>query len=397
MASSADTCGPDTVHLTFKEGPGRSPEELSQLLAEFQRMYELPSRAVIRDRGVQGFARAAVDKAAGLRLDWTRPGEEGQNPGYFCLQVQGTWFEQADGDCAADLLQLLEAYGPLRPTRLDFQQTIHTERHLTPWWIRKFERGDFRVLGRKHYEPRGRKDSSGGYPLGATLYHGARTSERFARQYDKHLQKEEGPPRRRDEIEIKGESCRNLWDELHAELIQSEQRGIPRGASLYAFSKRSIRAFLPIRDTSRWASTELPPNWSRMAQEPTTWANLFDDDALAIKPRERSVTDLLRSYRYARTNFGAAITVTVLAKADQYEQDGLDPEAAQGHAFHDVMRDFVADANEERVKEFAAEFPIDQSARITNAYVQWRDFARTSRRMSDEGLDGHIDRQNSRM
>ncbi len=102
MGSTWSTCGPDTAHITFKEGGGRSPIELSALLAEFQSQYELPTDPLIRDRGVQGFANAAIDSAAGLRLDWTRPKEEGNNPGFFCLQVKGKWFEAADGETAAD-------------------------------------------------------------------------------------------------------------------------------------------------------------------------------------------------------------------------------------------------------------------------------------------------------
>ena len=92
------SCGPDTLHLTYREGTGRSPEELSQLLGEFNKLYDIPTAAVTRDRGLSGFAAAAIDKAAGLRLDWTRPGEEGQNAGYFCLQVGGQWFASASGE-----------------------------------------------------------------------------------------------------------------------------------------------------------------------------------------------------------------------------------------------------------------------------------------------------------
>ena len=157
MGSKWSTCGPDTAHITFKEGGNRSPIELSHLLAEFQSLYDLPTNPLVRDRGVQGFANAAIDQAAGLRLDWTRPDETGNNPGYFCLQVKGTWFESADGETQADFLQLLQAYGPYRITRLDFQQTTRTDTHLTPYWIEKFEAGLYRVIGRKHYEPRGKK------------------------------------------------------------------------------------------------------------------------------------------------------------------------------------------------------------------------------------------------
>ena len=384
MASSTLSCGPDTLHLTFREGGGRSPEELSGLLGEFQKMYELPSAAVIRDRGLQGFAAAAVDKAAGFRLDWTRPGEEGTNPGYFCLQVQGTWFEQADGETAADLLQLLEAYGPLRATRLDFQQTIPTEHHLTPWWISSFERGDLRVLGRKHYEPRGRKDFDGNYPAGATLYHGARTSERFARQYDKHLQQQSGEPRRRDEVEIKGQACRDLWADLQQALIDGEQQGIARGASLYSFAKRSIRAFLPIRDTSRWAGQKLPQNWAQMAQEPLTWSNLFDEDALTIKPREKTVTSLLKSYRYAKGNFGSAISVMALVKRQELEHQGFPEEVAHPLACQEVIDEMTLEARPEKVQEFASEFHLEKASQITSAFLALRDAAQLRAQAEEE-------------
>lgn len=375
MASSTLSCGPDTLHLTFREGGGRSPEEFSGILGEFQKLYGLPSAAVIRDRGIQGFAGAAVDKAAGFRLDWTRPGEEGNNPGYFCLQVGGTWFAQADGETQADFLQLLQAYGPLRCTRLDIQQTIRTDDELTPWWIEQFEKGNLRVLGRKHYEPRGRKDHDGGYPLGSTLYHGSRSSERFARQYDKHLQIKAGPPTRRDEIEIKGETCRDLWQELQTELIRCEQTGIPRGASLYSFSKRSIRAFLPIRDTSRWAGQQLPTHWSQMATEPLTWSNLFAEDALTIKPREKTVTSLLKSYRYAKSNFGSAICVQSLVKRQELEHQGFAEEVAHSLACQEIIDEMALEARPEKVQEFASEFHIEKASQITSAFLALRDAA----------------------
>ena len=386
MTSSTLSCGPDTVHLTYREGGGRSPEELSSLLAEFQKLYGLPTAAVRRDRGIQGFAAAAVDQAAGLRLDWTRPGEEGTNPGYFCIQVGGTWFASADGETQADFLQLLQAYGPLRCTRLDIQQTIRTDTELTPWWIKQFENGKLRVLARKHYEPRGSKDFAGGYPLGATLYHGRRTSERYARQYDKHLQSGDGEPRRRDEIEIKGQSGRDLWTELQTDLITSEQRGVPRGASLYAFSKSAIRAFLPVRDTSRWAGKELPRNWAQMAQEPLTWASLFDDDALTIKPREQRVTSLLKSYRYCVDNFASAVVTDLLVKVQQHRAQGLDAEGAFAEARQHQMEEMVVAAKPEKVQFFLSEFPLDEAAAMSSAFLALREECeKRARRREEEG------------
>ena len=361
-------CGPDTLHLTYREAPGKTPEELSQLLAEFAKLYEIPTDTVKRDKGVSGFASAAVDQAAGLRLDWTRPGEEGTNPGYFCLQVGGRFFSQADGEVQADFLQLLEAYRPYRATRLDIQQTVRTDLRLTPWWIKQFDAGKYRVIARKHYEQRGKKDHLGNFPEGATIYHGSRSSERYGRQYDKHLESGHGLPRRRDEIEIKGESCRNLYDELHRALLKCDQTGQPRGAALYTFSKRSIRAFLPIRDVSRWDTNTLPQNWAQMAEEPLSWSTLFEEDPLTIKPREAKVTSLIKSYRYATNNFGAAIAVRHAHLARDAELQGLDAEIAWSCAAQEVLQDCYRDSNPERAKEFCAEFPTDDALALLQRY-----------------------------
>lgn len=370
MTSSWNTCGPDTVHLTFKEGGGRSPTELASLLEEFQKQYDLPTSAVVRDRGVQGFASAAVDEAAGLRLDWTRPNEEGNNPGFFCLQIKGVWFEAADGETQADFLQLMEAYGIYRCTRIDFQQTHRTTSRLTPWWIRKFEAGEFRVVGKKHYEPRGLKNAAGAYPCGATLYHGSRSSERFARQYDKHLQSDFGPPRRRDEIELKGHSARELWAQMHRELLLTEQLGTSRGATLHSFSKSAIRTLLPIRDTSRWVGKPLPKRWSSMAKEPTTWATLFDDDPITVKPRERKLSSLLKSYRYANSNFGSAVSVMFLQYLQEYRGLGDTPEEASNNAYARVIDDFTLGANEERVMDFIGEMKPSQREKIREEWFK---------------------------
>ena len=343
---------------------------MGSLLEEFQRQYGLPSHQIVRDRGVQGFANAAVDEAAGLRLDWTRPSEEGTNPGFFCLQIKGAWFEAADGETQADFLQLMQAYGPLRCTRIDFQQTHRTTTRLTPWWIRQFESGRFRVVGKKHYEPRGKKDGAGAYPEGACLYHGSRTSERYARQYDKHLQAEAGPPRRRDEVELKGQSARDLWQQMHEELLLTEQLGTSRGVTLHSFSKSTIRALLPIRDCSRWLGKPLPKRWSSMAKEPTTWATLFDDDPITVKPRERKVTHLLRSYRYANDNFGSAVSATFAKYVGEYQDLGDSLQEAWGNAQSRVIDEMVLGANEDRVNEFLGELPRDQRERARELWFQ---------------------------
>lgn len=384
-ASTWSTCGPDTVHLTFKEGPYRTPEEMAKLLAEFQHQYELPTDSIVRDRGIQGFANAAVDKAAGIRLDWTKAGEEGNNPGYFCLQIKGQWFEAADGETACDLLQLMQAYGVYRVTRLDIQQTVRTDKYLTPWWIERFNDGRLRVVGKKHHEPRGKRTAEGDYPEGATLYHGSRTSERFARQYDKHLQADHGPARRRDEVEVKGESARNLWAQMHEQLLLCEQQGTSRGASLHSFSKSTIRALLPIRDTSRWAGKEVPRKWSSMAKEPTTWATLFDEDPIQVKPRERKISSMLRSYRYAADNFGSAISAMVAHRIAESRSSFQTGEDAAMEAYAQVIDDMTLAAREEKVMEFLNELPPIQAEA---ARQWWFSMIRTAASVKEDRRDG---------
>lgn len=371
MGEDWNSCGPDTLHATFKEGGFRSPFDLARLLQEFQLERDLPTGQVVRDKGVSGFASAAVDHAAGLRLDWTRPGEDGVNEGYFCIQVKGEWFDKADGETTADFLQLLDAYGIYRVTRLDIQQTNRTTRHLTPWWIKAFDTGMLRVIGKTVYEPRGKKSGLDDYPAGATLYHGSRQSERFVRQYDRHKKAQVGPPRRRDEVELKGRSARDCWSELLVDLAAGETAGIPRGARLHAFSKRSIRAYIPIRDTSRWAGKTLPKNWASMAEEPTSWTALFEESAKEIQPAPQRVTSMLKSYRYATQNFGASVAAKVCRDSITWEDRGFQPWEAQEQAFAGVLWDFINGANEERVEEFFMEMEPSLRQRLQQMWMTY--------------------------
>jgi hypothetical protein len=387
MEKSWNRCGPDTLHVTFKEGAYRSPEDFASLLQEFQVERDLPTNAIVRDRGVSGFENSAIDQAAGLRLDWTKIGGEGSNAGYFCLQVKGEWFDQADGPTTVDLIQLLDAYGTYRVTRVDIQQTVVTKKYLTPWWITAFDAGALRVIGKKYYEPRGKKSSSDMYPAGATLYHGSRTSERFARQYDRHKKVDVGPPRRRDEIEIKGDSCRRLWDELLGELAQGEQTDQARADRLAAFSKGAIRAYLPIRDTSRWLGKELPKNWAQLAEEPMNWSELFEQEALGISPAPKRITSLLKSYRYASENFGAAVSVTAAKAFVEGLQRGETPQEASNGAYCQLMDDFVLGANEQRAREFIAELPRSIRDQVEEHWMGLlANAASNAERVRDEGL-----------
>jgi hypothetical protein len=287
----------------------------------------------------------------------------------------------------ADFLQLLDAYGIYRITRIDIQQTSCTKKYLTPWWISAFDAGALRVIGKKFYEPRGKKVSSDDYPAGATIYHGARTSERFARQYDKHKQEGVGPARRRDEIEIKGDSSRRLWTELMESFVDCERRGEDRGSRLHSFSKSAIRAYLPIRDTSRWIGKALPQNWAQLAEEPMNWTDLFSEDAATIQPAPKRVTSLLKSYRYANQNFGAAVAATAIKRVAEQQEKGLAPWEAAEEAYKSVIDDFVNNANEDRVMEFFSELPPSKRSQYEELWISFvRTAASNEERVRDEDL-----------
>ena len=132
-----------------------------------------------------------------------------------------------------------------------------------------------------------------------------------------------------------------------ADFAQGEQLGEKRGVRLAAFSKAAIRAYLPIRDTSRWLGKELPKNWAQIAEEPMNWSDLFTEEAATIQPAPKRVTSLLKSYRYANQNFGAAIAATTIQRIVEQEEKGYAPWEAAEEAYKSVIDDFVNNANEE--------------------------------------------------
>ena len=82
------------------------------------------------------------------------------------------------------------------------------------------------------------------------------------------------------------------------------------------------------------------------------WAELFTDEARDIQPAPKRVTSLLKSYRYANQNFGAAVAATCIQRIVELEAKGLDAYSASEEAYKSVLDDFVNHANEDRVKEF---------------------------------------------
>ena len=172
---------------------------------------------------------------------------------------------------------------------------------------------------------------------------------------------------------------------MHAELLLTEQLGTQRGATLHSFSKGTIRALLPIRDTSRWHKRELPRKWTSMAIEPTSWSTLFDDDAIQVKPRERKISSLLKSYRYANENFGAALSVMAIQRMVAAVRAGKDWQTASNEAYIQSMDDAVLAANEDRVKEFCAELPPSERDEVLK---HWFGLLRTAASNADDERAG---------
>ena len=106
-----------------------------------------------------------------------------------------------------------------------------------------------------------------------------------------------------------------------------------------------------------------------MAIEPTSWSTLFDEDAIQVKPRERRVSNLLKSYRYGKANFGTAETVMLAHRIVMNKQAGMLPLEASNDAHVHGYDDAALAASEERAWAFCAEFP---PAVRDAVYAEWK-------------------------
>jgi hypothetical protein len=112
-----------------------------------------------------------------------------------------------------------------------------------------------------------------------------------------------------------------------------------------------------------------------MAKEPSTWSTLFSNDALAVKPRQRTVSSMLKSYRYATSNFGASVAATACTRLVEERKQCKDPKDADWNAYSSVVEDFIKAANEDRVMEFFKEAPAAQRTELRTA---WFEMTRTA-------------------
>ena len=97
------------------------------------------------------------------------------------------------------------------------------------------------------------------------------------------------------------------------------------------------------------------------------WAELFTEEARDIQPAPKRVTSLLKSYRYANENFGAAVAATCIQRIAELQDQGHAPWEAAEEAYKSVLDDFVNHANEDRVREFFDELKPSGVANVPSS------------------------------
>ena len=96
---------------------------------------------------------------------------------------------------------------------------------------------------------------------------------------------------------------------------------------------------------------------------------------------------MLKSYRYANENFGAAVAATCIQRIVEHEEKGYAPWEAAEEAYKSVMDDFVNHANEDRVQEFFAELPPSKRSKYEALWISFvRTAASNEERIRDEDL-----------
>jgi hypothetical protein len=304
----------------------------------------------------------------GLQLDWTDGNGEGPNPGYSSLQVKGDFFKQLGPEESTLALLLLNDLKPYRCTRLDAQMT-HCTGPLVPQIIKDYRAGLLKTKQKKHFEPKGRETAGGEYPQGATLVHGSRNSENYARQYDKHLEQaakgaeDPGPPRRRDEIEFKGATAMAIWKELVLVLSEQVDEATPNWMAEARFSKGLIRHYLPIRDVSQWEGKELPVNWAGTAPEPAWWTQHFSEEAIRARRERGPSSTLLKRIGYMNRTFGSLYTQQFVLEALKAEEHEADPLTAADFAQCVVRDRMFTHAKEYRLEELLENLPVAKHER----------------------------------
>jgi hypothetical protein len=307
-----------------------------------------------------------VTYVAGVTLDWTPSTGEGPNKGFASVQLKGDFFDRLGAEEAAFAIAWLHECQPYRCTRIDLQQT-NCDTPLVPEIIRDYRAGRLRTRHKKFFEPKGLELAKGEYPKGATLVHGTRSSDNYARQYDKHLQlleigkvKDPGPPRRRDEVECKGPLAQAVWADLVASVTDDGQLPVPTWEAEARFAQGSIRHLLPIRDITQWEGRDLPTNWASAAPEPAWWAALFTEEAVRARRLKGPSKPFLAALEYPKKAYGGRYAQSLVLLTLQGLAEGQDPEHVALWAALKLRDEFVANASDARLDELLENLPESQ-------------------------------------
>ena len=380
--------GIDTVHLTYRESLSMGGLDLASELGGLFDALGLNGGVTPRNRGLHGFEHG-VTFVAGALLDWTPGNGEGPNQGYASVQLKGDFFKQLGPEESTIALLLLNDLKPYRCTRIDPQMT-HCNTVDVPWVISMYRQGALKTIRKKSFEPKGKETGGGLYPEGATLVHGARTSENYARQYDKHLEEaakgaaEPGPPRRRDEIELKGSLAQSVWQELVTVLAEQEALPTPNWTAEARFSKALVRHYLPIRDTSEWGTENLPANWASTAPEPAWWAQHFSEDAIRIRRERGPSSGLLKRIGYMRKHYGSLYLQALVLEQLKVEKAVDDRQFAETAAMVRARDLMIRHAADHRLQELLDNLPNADQQR---AIEIWNDWVRTAADNEEDARD----------
>lgn len=369
--------GVDALRLTYRAGESLGGLDLCEELGGLIDAVGLNGGATPRNRGFHGFEHG-VSFEAGLSIDWTDRQGSGPNVGYASVEAKGQFFSALNAEESALALLLLNDLRPKACTRIDLQQT-HCDTLMVPELIHRYRQGLLKTRQKKHFEAKGAELAQGQYPRGATLCHGSRKSENYARQYDKHLEELEkgspdpGPPRRRDEIELKSLTAQGAWDMLVAEL--TVEADTP-GANFLAearLAKSLIRHHLPIRDISQWSGGTLPVNWASTAPEPAWWAKHFSEDAVRARRKRGPSSTLLKRIGYMHRNQGGTYAQELVLKTmeglDYYEDLPTASDWAQCY----VRDRMLHCASDRKLQELLDNLPADKqelAEELWNSYVR---------------------------
>ena len=325
---------------------------------------------------MHGFEHGAT-YVAGVTLDWTPSDGDGPNKGFASVQLKGEFFDRLGSEECAFALAWLHESQPYRCTRIDLQMT-NCSPPLVPALIADYRAGRLRTKQKKYFEPKGVELANGNYPKGATLCHGTRASDNYARQYDKHLQALEvmkevdpGPPRRRDEVECKGPLAQAVWSDLITAVTADGELPVPTWTAEARFAQGSIRHLLPIRDISQWEGRDLPTNWASAAPEPTWWADLFSEDAVRARRAKGPSKPFLAALEYPKKAYGGRYLQGLVLHVLQGLEEGQTRDTVAEWATCKLRDEFVGHAAEARLAELLENLPEHQHAQAREVWWQF--------------------------